>query len=128
MGAIRKRVIIADDEAHIRRVFRDVIERENLEVVAEAADGEEAVEFYRRDKPDVLFMDINMPHKTGEEGLKEILAEFPEARVVMLTMVADTDTVRRCVEAGAAGYILKSLSVNELRDCVREVMGVAGSS
>jgi DNA-binding NarL/FixJ family response regulator len=115
------RVVIGDDETHIRYVIKDVAVKEGFRIVGEACDGIEALEMYRRLKPDLLMLDVNMPRKNGDEVLSEVLKEFPGAQVVMLTMVADAGTVSRCIGAGAIGYILKSNPTEEIRGMLREI-------
>jgi DNA-binding NarL/FixJ family response regulator len=114
-------VVIGDDERHIRYVIKSLAIKEGFEVVGEACDGIEALEMYRRFKPDLLMLDVNMPRKNGDEVLSEVLKEFPGAKVVMLTMVADAGTVSRCIAAGALGYILKSNPTEEIRVMLREI-------
>jgi two-component system chemotaxis response regulator CheY len=119
------RVLLADDEVHIRYLIRNIISGEGYVVVGEANNGEDALALYRQLRPDLTLMDINLPLKNGDEVLAEIIDEDPDARVVMLTMVADVETVRRCLELGAANYILKSNPVESIRKLLREVMSDA---
>ena len=116
------RVVLVDDEIHIRYLIRNIVREEGYVVVGEANNGEDAVAMYRQHQPDLILMDINLPLKTGDEVLAEILKEFPDAKVVMLTMVADIDTVKRCLELGAVDYILKNNSVDEIRRMLREIV------
>ena len=122
MAARATRVVLVDDEVHIRYLVRSIIRGEGYEVVAEANNGEDAIEMYRKHRPDLILMDINLPLKTGDEVLSVILKEFPDAKVVMLTMVADVDTVKRCLEIGAVDYILKNNPVDEIRRMLREIV------
>lgn len=122
MAARATRVVLVDDEVHIRYLVRSIIRGEGYEVVAEANNGEDAIEMYRKHRPDLILMDINLPLKTGDEVLSVILKEFPDAKVVMLTMVADVDTVKRCLEIGAVDYILKNNPVEEIRRMLREIV------
>ncbi len=98
----------------------------NCEVVGQACNGNEAVGMFRDKKPDLLLMDINMPLKTGEEALKEIRAEFPEARVIMLTSVIEAATVENCIEQGALNYIRKDSPVNEIKTIITEALQAKG--
>ena len=124
MEAKRHGVLLADDEIHIRYLIRSVVRAEGLSVVGEANNGEDALVLYWQHRPLLTLMDINLPLKTGEEVLAEILREDPGACVVMLTMVSDVTTVRRCLDLGAAGYILKSNPVAQIRLLLREALGV----
>ena len=121
MASGKMNVVIADDERHIRYVLKSVAEKEGMSVVGEAADGQAALDLYRELKPDLLLLDVNMPVKSGDEVLVEVLKEFPGAKVVMLTMVADSDIVERCINAGALNYILKSTNTDEIRKALREI-------
>ncbi len=116
----KPRVIVADDELHLRLLMKKVMASMNCEVVGEAKNGEEAVALYREMKPDLMLLDINMPVKTGIEALGDITGEFPDAFIIMLTSVADMDSVEQCISCGAANYIRKDTPMNEIRDLIRE--------
>ena len=126
MSNERPRVLVADDEMVMRMFIVSILAKMNCEVVGQACDGNEAVSMYREKKPDLLMMDINMPLKTGEEALREICAEFPDARVIMLTSVIDSTTVENCVGLGAAGYIRKDSPVDEIKTIITEALQLAG--
>ena len=126
MTSDKLRVVIADDEAHIRCILRYVVKKEGMIVVGEATDGQAALGLYRQHKPDLLLLDINMPVLNGDEVLLDVLKEFPAAKVIMLTMVADAKVVQRCLGAGALNYILKSLSTDEIRQVLREAFPPSG--
>lgn len=115
-------VLLADDELHIRMMLSTLLRNMGLDVVGEAVNGEDAVRRYRETKPDLLLMDINMPVKTGEEALREIVGEFPEARVILLTSMADLKTVETCLEAGAFNYIRKDSPLEKIQEAVREAL------
>jgi two-component system chemotaxis response regulator CheY len=126
MFARKPRIVLADDEIHIRYLIRNVMLAEGYEVAGEVNNGEDAVAMYREVRPDLIVMDINLPLKTGDVVLADILGEFPDAKVVMLTMVADIDTVKRCLELGAVDYILKSNPVEEIKRILRGVVASLG--
>ncbi|MDH4322437.1 MAG: response regulator transcription factor [Desulfobulbaceae bacterium] len=113
-------VLLADDEPHIRLLMRKVMESMNAEVVAEAKNGEEAVALYRRTKPHMAFLDITMPIMDGKAALKAIREEFPDAFVIMLTSMSAMETVKECLDAGAANYIRKDTPLNELKLYIKE--------
>jgi two-component system, chemotaxis family, chemotaxis protein CheY len=115
-------VLVADDELHIRVMLSTLLQRMGVEVVGEAVNGEDAIRRYRETQPDLLLMDINMPVKTGEEALSEIMAEFPQARVILLTSMADLKTVESCLEAGAFNYMRKDSPLEEIQDAIREAL------
>ena len=101
------RVLIADDHALFRDGLASLIEAWGMDVVAQASDGLEAVEKARLVQPDLILMDINMPQLDGVEATRRIRAELPDAKVVMVTMVDDDDSLFEAIRGGANGYILK---------------------
>ncbi len=120
MGNIK--ILIADDHAVVREGTRQILEQEpDLEVVAEAGDGEEAVRLAGNSKPDVAIIDIAMPKLDGIEATKQIKALYPTIAVLILTAYDDDQFVFSLLEAGAAGYLLKSVRGRELIDAVRAV-------
>ncbi len=116
----RVRVIVADDELHIRTLIKTVMKSMQAEIAGEAKNGQEAIDLFRLEKPNLLLLDINMPVKDGEKALKEIIDEFPDAFVIMLTSVADVDTVKKCLDHGAANYILKDTPLNDMKKMIKE--------
>ena len=120
MGKIR--VLVADDHAVVREGTRKVLEQEeDLCVVGEAGDGEEAVRLAGALKPDVAIIDINMPRRDGIEATEEIKALYPAVAVLILTAYDDDQFIFRLLEVGAAGYLLKTIRGQELIDAVRAV-------
>lgn len=93
----------------------------DLKLVAEAANGREAVEMYRQHRPDVTLMDLSMPVMNGVEAIRTIVAEFPEARIVALTTWDGDADIQRSLEAGARGYLLKDVVSDEVADSIRQV-------
>ena len=115
------RVLIVDDHAVVREGLRALITSEpGMEVIAEAADGVEAVAKSRELSPDVILLDLLMPHKSGLEAIEEIKADNPAARILVLTSYADDDKVFPAIKAGALGYLLKDSSPQELLQAIRE--------
>jgi len=120
LGKIK--IVIADDHAVVREGTRQILEKEpDLEVVAEAGDGEEAVRLTGSSKPDVAIIDIAMPKLDGIEATKQIKALYPNIAVLILSAYDDDQFVFSLLEAGAAGYLLKSVRGSELIDAVRAV-------
>jgi len=114
--------MLVDDHSVVRMGLSAILSLDKgLRVVSEAEDGEQAMEQYRKSRPDVALMDVQMPKMGGVEGLRSILAEWPEARVIMLTTSDLDDDIHRALEAGASGYLLKSVSRSELVGAIREV-------
>ena len=120
LGKIK--ILIADDHAVVREGTRQILEQEpDLEVVAEAGDGEEAVRLAGSSKPNVAIIDISMPNLDGIEATKQIKALYPNIVVLILTAYDDDQFVFSIIGAGAAGYLLKSIRGRELIDAVRAV-------
>ena len=116
------RVVLADDHAVVRKGTREFLEEEgDIEVVAEASDGEEAKALIRHHQPDVAILDIRMPKATGIEVTRWIRAEMPTLRVLILTAYDDDPFVMSALQAGANGYVLKTADVDELIAAVRAV-------
>jgi DNA-binding NarL/FixJ family response regulator len=105
---------VADDHPVFRAGLRVLLEDLGVTVAAEAADGVEAVEAVRLERPDVVFMDLQMPRLTGIEAIRQLVAEDPDVRVLVLTMVADDDALFAAVQAGALGYVLKGAGQAEI--------------
>jgi DNA-binding NarL/FixJ family response regulator len=116
------RVVIADDEKHLRSSFRILIQNEGWIVVGEATNGQEAIHLYRKHKPDLLLLDINMPIKSGDEALIEIRKEFSNAKAIILTMESDAETVKRCIRAGAISYLTKNQSLDDIQIRLRQTI------
>lgn len=114
------KVLVVDDEKHIRMLMRKVVRGLNLELAGEAENGKEAVQLFKQEKPDLVLLDINMPYMDGIEALKEIRGDTPNALVIMLTSVADTESVQKCIDLGAVDYILKSNPLQEIRQVIEE--------
>jgi DNA-binding NarL/FixJ family response regulator len=115
-------VLLVDDHHLVRRGFRRMLEDESDIVVAgEASDGEEAVEKARELKPDVIVMDFALPGLTGADAARQILKAAPATGILMLSMHAEPNYVRTCLDAGARGYLLKNAIDLELIDAVRRI-------
>ena len=116
------RVIIADDHAVVRQGIRSVLEEGGgLQVVAEAADGGEALALVEEHRPDVVLLDVSMPGKTGLEVAKELREAGREIGILVLSMHDEPEYVLEAVRAGADGYVLKDVAPAELRDAVAAV-------
>jgi NarL family two-component system response regulator LiaR len=109
------RILIADDHAIVRKGLRTLIASEpGMEVVGEAADGLEAVQQARALRPDVILMDLVMPHQSGLEAIAQIVAGDPTARILVITSFAEDDKVFPAIKSGALGYLLKDASPEQL--------------
>jgi two-component system, NarL family, response regulator LiaR len=116
------KILIADDHAVVRDGTRQILEQESdMEVIAEAADGAEAVKLAGTTKPDVAIIDISMPGVDGIEATRQIKSLYPSIAVLILSAYDDDQFVFSLLEAGAAGYLLKSVRGRELIEAVRQV-------
>jgi NarL family two-component system response regulator LiaR len=116
------RVLIADDHAVVREGLRTLINTEpGMRVIGEAQDGNEAVQQCVALQPDVLLLDMVMPHKSGLEVIDEIRQENPRARILVLTSFASDDVVFPAIKSGALGYLLKNSSPQRLLQAIRDV-------
>jgi two-component system chemotaxis response regulator CheY len=102
-----KRLLIVDDALIMRKLIRGVAESAGWQIVAEAGDGKEAVELYRSLRPDLVTLDLVMPVMGGLDALKEIRAEDPEARVIIITALDQKETLAASINAGAMDFIVK---------------------
>jgi len=116
------RVLSADDHPLLRGGIAALIGNQtDMEVVAEASDGREALEQFREHRPDITLMDLQMPRMSGIDATSAIRAEFPEARIIILTTHAGDVQVSRALKAGARAYLLKASLRNELLETIRAV-------
>lgn len=118
----RLRIVVADDHELVRRGIRDLLEAEHgWKVVGEAGSGRDALEKVRRLKPDIVILDVTMPDTDGLEATRQIREAATETRVLILTMHESDQMVRRALEAGARGYVLKSDMAVQLVHAVRDL-------
>lgn len=118
------KVLLADDHSIVRAGLRRLVEEcDDMEVVAEAADGREAIRKIREFKPDVAVIDLSMPEIDGLEVINRIHPEFPDLPIIVLTMHAENQYVVRAIESGARGYITKQSAPEQLVHAIRKVRG-----
>lgn len=118
------KVFISDDHLLIKEGFKKILKDEmDIEVVGEAANAFDTINFIRENSPDVLILDINLPDKNGMDALKEILAIKPGQRVLILSMHPEDRFAVRALKAGAAGYVTKESAGDELVKAIRKVYG-----
>lgn len=116
------RILIAEDQRIVREGLSALFEDESeLEIIGEAANGQEAVVLFRRLRPDVVLMDLQMPLVDGAEATQQIRAEAPDAKILVLTTYATDEFIFKALRAGARGYLLKDASADELIAAVRAV-------
>jgi two-component system, NarL family, response regulator LiaR len=113
------RVIVVDDDALVRRVLRDVLQRAGIVVIAEAGGGREAVELALYYKPDIVLMDLLMPGIDGIAATRQILAARPDAKIVIITSSADEELGLLTLRVGACGYLSKTVNVESIPRALR---------
>ena len=122
MASAPIRILLADDHAIVRNGVAQILnEQPDVQVVAEAGDGESAVALYRQERPDVALLDLRMPKLEGIQVVEQIRREFPEAVLVVLTTFDTDEDIDRALQAGAKGYLLKDVAPSDLVACVRTV-------
>ncbi len=115
-------VMIVDDEAFFRNLLRDILVKEGFTVVAEAVNGDDAVEKYRRYRPAVTIMDIFMPEKHGIDATREIVAFDAHARILVCSASGYDDEVQAAFQAGARALILKPFMANEITETINRLL------
>ncbi|KGX85801.1 response regulator transcription factor [Pontibacillus marinus] len=114
------RVLFADDHEMVRiGVSAYLSSQSDIEVIAEADDGQEAIDLALEHKPDIILMDLVMDHMDGIEATKEIVQKWPEAKIIVVTSFLDDEKVYPALEAGATSYMLKTSKANEIADAIR---------
>lgn len=123
-GGDAVRVLVVDDHALFRRGLDVVLADEpDIEIVGEAADGAEAVEQASLLAPDIVLMDVRMPRRSGIDACTAIKTAVPTAKIIMLTISDEEADLYEAIKAGAMGYLLKEISVQEVADAIRAVQG-----
>jgi DNA-binding NarL/FixJ family response regulator len=116
------RLLIVDDHDIVREGLTSILSQEpDIEVVGEASDGASGLLAVARLKPSIVLLDMRMPGADGIEVCREITARFPDVRVIILTAFLDSDTINRCIQAGAKGYVIKDVERTDLKRSIRDV-------
>ena len=116
----KTRIIVADDHHLVRQALVSLLEKQpDFEVIAQAADGEEAVNGARKTIPDVIIMDISMPKLSGLEATRLIKSQYPQIGILALTVHSDNEHVLSILQAGAGGYLTKTASDSEIVQAIR---------
>lgn len=114
-------VLLADDHVLVRQGLRSLLDREKIQVIAEASDGQEVIRLAEAHHPDVAIMDISMPILNGIDAARELARSCPKTRVILLTQHEEEQYLHEALESGVRGYVLKSQVVNDLVHAIRQV-------
>ena len=117
------RVLIVDDAAFMRMMIKDILQKNGFEVVGEASNGIEAVNLYKKEKPDVVTMDITMPDMDGIEAVKEIKSFDPAAKVIMCSAMGQQSMVMDAIKSGAKDFIVKPFQADRVLEAIKKVIG-----
>lgn len=117
------RVLIVDDAAFMRMMIKDILEKNGFEVVGEAPNGLVAVELYKKEKPDVVTMDITMPDMDGIEAVKQIKGFDSAAKVIMCSAMGQQSMVMDAIKAGARDFIVKPFQADRVLEAITKVVG-----
>jgi len=117
------KIMIVDDAAFMRMMIKDILVKNGFEVVAEAADGAQAIEKYKETLPDLVTMDITMPEKDGIAALKEIKKINPAAKIIMCSAMGQQAMVIDAIQAGAKDFIVKPFQADRVLEAVNKALG-----
>ena len=116
------KILLVDDESHIRVFVTLILKSLGNPLIAEAANGDEAIAAYKANKPDVVLLDVNMPHLDGIQTLRKLKEIDPDCIVIMLTSLATRETVERALELGAVNYIRKDTPKEDIAKALAETI------
>ena len=114
--------LLCDDSAVVRKMLRHILNESPVGTVFEATDGNQAVEMYRQHRPDIVFMDIVMPEKTGIQALSEIRAHDPSARVIMASSTGTSKNLKAAIDSGAVDFIQKPFEREAVLKLIRRIL------
>lgn len=115
-------VLIVDDFMAVRKAMRTLLERaDDIEVIGEAADGQEAVDYVKQSVPDIIVMDVSMPRMDGIEAAGKIVTFNPNIRILMVSVYKDPYMVKRALGTGAKGYVIKDVIYDQLTKAIRRI-------
>lgn len=117
------KVLIADDAAFMRMMIKDILLSNGYEIAGEANNGLKAVELYKREKPDIVMMDITMPEMDGITAVKEIRKQDPSAKIVMCSALGQQSMVMEAIQSGAKDFIVKPFQPDRVIEALKKVLG-----
>lgn len=118
-----KSILIVDDAMFMRRIIKEALSDGGYQDLLEARDGEEAVTVFKKEKPELVLLDITMPGKSGMEVLEEILNISPQCKVIMCSSIGQEETIRRAVRLGAVDFVVKPFQKDKLVAVVQKYLG-----
>ena len=118
-----KGILIVDDASFMRMMIKDILEKNGFEVIGEANNGIKAVEMYKKERPDVVTMDITMPDMDGIEAVRQIKAFDASAKVIMCSAMGQQTMVMDAIRAGARDFIVKPFQAERVLEAIRKVVG-----
>ncbi len=116
------RILVVDDSSFMRNLIKGTLAKEGYTIVGEAKNGAEAVELYKKYKPDIVTMDITMQGMNGLEALKNIIEFDPDAKVIMVSALGQEEFVKEAIKNGAVDFIVKPFNADRLREAVQKVL------
>jgi len=116
------KILIADDSDAIRLVLKDILSIGEHDVIAEACDGAEAVDFYKDHKPEILLLDLAMPKKDGLTVVTELMSFDPNAKIILITASDDQKVIQQCLDHGASSYISKPFDFNGVLKAISDIL------
>lgn len=117
------RILIVDDAKFMRMTLSNILKKANHVIVGEAENGIQAVELFKKEKPDLVTLDITMPEKNGIEALKEIKQQYSDAKIIMCSAMGQQKMVMEAIEAGAKDFIVKPFDENRVLEAIDRVLG-----
>ncbi len=118
-----KKVLLADDASFMRMMLKNILEPAGFTVVGEASNGREAIELYRKLKPDILITDMIMPEVGGIDVVREIIKEFPDANIIICSAIGQQTLVIEAIQAGAKDYIVKPFEQANVLETINKIIG-----
>lgn len=115
-------ILLVDDEPHIRKYVTMILRQIGSPIIVEAVNGEDAIKAYQRENPDLVLLDVNMPKMDGIEALRQLKAIDPKCVVIMLTSLANRETIEKALELGAAHYIRKDTPREEIAKALTDTI------